>query len=100
MNTVIVEGKDMRDARGAVSETRNFCEDLILFDRTGKILASRMQDGEPIGGDSIISYMSASEWEFLRSQSISYACARTVVETKLGMMLVFCNVVAAMNVIM
>lgn len=100
MNTVIVEGKDMRDARGAVSETRNFCEDLILFDRTGKILASRMQDGEPIGGDSIISYMSASEWEFLRSQSISYACARTVVETKLGMMLVFCNVVAAMNVMM
>ena len=100
MNTVIVEGTDMRDARGAVAETRQFCEDLILFDREGNILSSRMRDGERLGGDSIIPYMSASEWEFLRSQSISYACARTVVETKLGMMLVFCNVLAAMHVMM
>lgn len=98
MDTVVLENVGTQEAHGFVTDIRDFHEDVIVFDRSGAILASRAEDGGCLEGDSIKSYMSVSEWEFLRKNCISYACARTVVDTRFGVMLVFCNMVASMNI--
>ena len=98
MEAIIFESTKTQDAHGFVSDIRDFWDDLVVFDLDGRISLVRSEEGRLCVGDSIAKHMSASEWSFLRKNCISYACARALVDTRMGIMTVFCNMLASMHV--
>ena len=73
-------------------------DDLLVFDLNGKIRMARSCEGKHRAGDSIRAHMTAAEWEYLRKNCLSYECARILVNTREGAMLVFCNMLASMHI--
>ena len=98
LNSVILEQEGRLDAHGRVSEERAFRDDLLVFDLNGKIRMARSCEGKHRAGDSIRAHMTAAEWEYLRKNCLSYECARILVNTREGAMLVFCNMLASMHI--
>ena len=98
LHSIVIEKTDTQNAHAFVSDIREFREHLVIFDRNGRIHASRCADGSSLAGEDITKHMTVAEWSFLRKNCISYACARTVVDTHMGAMLVYCNMLASMHV--
>lgn len=98
MDAVILEQEGRLDAHGLVSDVRVFRDDLVVFDTEGTIHMARSCGGKIRSGDNMKKHMTASEWEYLRKNCLSYECARILVDTREGAMLVFCNMLASMHV--
>ena len=98
MKSIIFESVRTQDAHGFVADIREFCDDLVVFDLDGNIRMARSEEGKLRVGDSISKHMPTSEWGFLRKNCISFACARALVDTRLGVMMVFCNMLASMHI--
>lgn len=97
-NTDFFEDLRTRDARGAVTQTREIHDDLIIFDRQGTVYAVRSEQGKIRAEENLAKYMPASERQFLRENSLKFSCERVVVDTKYGGMVVFCNMAASMRI--
>ncbi len=97
-NTDFFEDLRTRNARGEVTELREIRDDVVVFDRAGTIYAARSENGRIREGGNLKKYMLVSEWDFLRENSIKFSCERVVVDTKLGGMVVFCNMAASMRI--
>lgn len=97
-NTDFFEDHRTRDAKGEVTDTRRIYDDMIVFDRRGTIYAARSEAGRIREGENLAKYMTADEWSFLRDNSLKFTCERVVVDTKLGGMIVFCNMAASMRI--
>lgn len=87
-----------RNARGAVTGDRKVRADLVIFDRSGLIWAAHSESGKLRIGDNLKKQMSASEWQFVLDNSLKFSYERLLVETKQGMMLLFCNMSASMRI--
>lgn len=97
-NTDFFEDLRTRDARGEVTQLREIHDDVVVFDRAGTIYAARSEDGRVREGENLKKYMLVGEWDFLRENSIKFSCERVIVDTKLGGMVVFCNMAASMRI--
>lgn len=98
MNSVMVERNGPLNVCGQVSDIRAFRDELLVFDLEGRIQMARSEDNKIQSGDTVRSYMTEVEWNYLRKNCLSYECARALVNTRRGAMLVFCNMLASMHV--
>lgn len=98
METSFISQDAIQHARASVSEESSPCFDLVVFELEGKVRMARVREDKIRPGDRMGDFMTAAEWEFLRKNCLSFACARALVDTRLGAMIVFCNFLASMHV--
>ena len=90
-----LDDRKTQTAHGAVSTVRAFRDELIFFDREGKIYLSRSARPELEPGRNLRACMTIGEWTYLYEKCRVFSYERILLDTRLGVMLVFCNFVAA-----
>lgn len=97
-NAAFEEDLRTRNARSSVSELRELSDDMIVFNCDGKIFALRSERGLLREGDHISDYMVKDEWRYVWENSNRFDCERIIVDTKFGAMLIYCNLLASMQI--
>jgi len=90
-----LDDRRTQTAHGAVSTVRLIRDELVFFDREGDIFLSRTERKELKPGKNIRSCMNLGEWTYLYDNCRTFSYERILLDTRLGPMLVFCNLVAA-----
>ena len=90
-----LDDRGTQTAHGAVSTVRAFRDELVFFDREGNIYLSRSDRSELKPGKNLRACMTVGEWSYLHEKCMVFSYERILLDTRFGVMMVFCNLVAA-----
>ena len=80
---------------GEVPFCRNIDDRLVIFDRSGEIIASRSEDSLPAAGCNFFDFMSESEARLIADFCLSFEYDTLIVDTDFGGAIVFTNTLGA-----
>ena len=72
--------------------------DVVIFNIDGLVLEAYCEKGGIEVGHRMARHMSEPEWRYLRKHCLSYDCTRVFVDTRMGGMVVFCQLLSSMHV--